>query len=273
MQPRVVIVHCHIFKNAGSSFDWSLHRQFQNNFIDHRDDQAMINQSDYLKNFLLRKQNISALSSHHIRLPLPSIEGCRLMAATFLRHPIDRVASVYRFERKQRADTPGAINAKKLAFRDYILWRMRPDVGGTIRNHQTRYCSGNLGSRLTEGHFAKAVEHIEKNLLLGIVERYDESMVIFEEILRPHFQAIDLSFIRQNVSLEKKDEIKNRVKRTFGEIGSDAADQLKRNNELDQCLYSSAMALLESRIAEIGDFSKKLENSKERCLRLRKLQK
>ena len=35
---RNVILHYHLFKNAGSTLDWSLQRQFGAGFVDHRDD-------------------------------------------------------------------------------------------------------------------------------------------------------------------------------------------------------------------------------------------
>ena len=38
---RPVILHCHLFKNAGSTLDWSLHKQFGSTFVDHRDGDSM----------------------------------------------------------------------------------------------------------------------------------------------------------------------------------------------------------------------------------------
>ena len=38
---RHVILHGHIFKNAGTSFDWSLERSFGEAFVDHREDKLM----------------------------------------------------------------------------------------------------------------------------------------------------------------------------------------------------------------------------------------
>ena len=33
---RVIMVHTHIFKNAGTSLDWVLQKNFGKNFLDHR---------------------------------------------------------------------------------------------------------------------------------------------------------------------------------------------------------------------------------------------
>ena len=60
-----------MFKNAGTSFDWSLRRSFGDAFIEHHDDDAMRKGADYLEPFLLDRPHIKALSSHWITFPLP----------------------------------------------------------------------------------------------------------------------------------------------------------------------------------------------------------
>ena len=116
MKERNVIIHCHLSKNAGTTFDSSLKRTFGSKFIDHRDDNSMREGGSYLLHFLSLNLNIQALSSHHTPLTLPHIESIELLPAIFLRHPIDRIGSVCEFERKQDAQTPGAVNAKRLSF-------------------------------------------------------------------------------------------------------------------------------------------------------------
>jgi hypothetical protein len=40
-QERLVILHNHLFKNAGTTIDWSLGRELGSAFVDHRDDAGM----------------------------------------------------------------------------------------------------------------------------------------------------------------------------------------------------------------------------------------
>ena len=118
---RPVIVHGHIFKNAGSTFDWSLKRNFNKGFIDHRDTEEMkFGASDYLADYIGRHKRLKAISTHHLYwcMPLPEREKLDIIPCFFLRHPIERVRSVYDFERRQQSDTPGAVHAKKLCFKD-----------------------------------------------------------------------------------------------------------------------------------------------------------
>lgn len=55
----------HAFKNAGSTIDWALEKNFNKAFIDHRDDKNMKKGAAYLGPYLIENLNISALSSHH----------------------------------------------------------------------------------------------------------------------------------------------------------------------------------------------------------------
>ena len=53
---RKVIIHKHLFKNAGTTFDWSLHKNFGNDFCDHRDDVIKKNSYDLELYNYTRKQ-------------------------------------------------------------------------------------------------------------------------------------------------------------------------------------------------------------------------
>ena len=45
---------------------------------------------------------------------------------------------------------------------------------------------------------------VDKCQILGIVDRFDESLVIAEQMLKPYFPDIDISYIQQNVSLDRR---------------------------------------------------------------------
>jgi hypothetical protein len=140
---RQVLIHAHMFKNAGTTFDWSLQRNFREAFIDHRDDASMRKGADFLGPYLQRERTLHALSSHWITFPLPEPDHIDIHLVLFFRDPIERIRSVYNFERRQQpADTPGAKKAKELGFVEYVEWRMQSAPGPAIRNFHTRYCSG-----------------------------------------------------------------------------------------------------------------------------------
>jgi len=94
---RVVIIHNHLFKNAGTTIDFSLKANFGEKFVDHRDDAAMAEGPNYLGPYLEKNPDIVALSTHTLVLPLPSLDGMYLPMIMMLRHPIERVTSIYHF--------------------------------------------------------------------------------------------------------------------------------------------------------------------------------
>jgi hypothetical protein len=270
--PRAVILHGHIFKNAGSTFDWSLERNFGAGFCDHRDDMDMRKGgADYLADYLAVNSTLNALSSHHLCSPPPKSESINLVRVFLFRHPIARVRSVYDFERKQPEVTPGSIYANKYNFSEYVSWRMRPEVNPTIRNYQLRYClPGKHGrSELNDSDLDQVYQDISSCALVGVVDRYDESMVVFEESLRALFPNIDLSYVIQNVSgksaaSKSSEEKSGDVLNEIGTISSLLLD----NNRLDMKLYELSNDLLDSRIKLISNFEKKLMAFGLRCAKL-----
>lgn len=270
--PRVVILHNHIFKNAGSTIDWVLKKNFSEAFVDHRDNQLMKQGARYLEQYLQANKHIKALSSHHLTMPLPEIENFRLLQMVMLRHPIERVTSVYNFERSHEVDiTPGVIHAKKYCLRDYILWRMKPDVGATIRNFHVRKMLPHrkVGQdAISDEEMAKAKTELSKRAMFGLVERFDESMVCFEEELKKHIPSVDLSYVAQNVGQSIGEPFKERVERLINEIGQETYEILVQNNQADLELFEWAKMEFEKKVAATPYFHEKLSNFRLRCKKI-----
>lgn len=259
---RNVIVHNHLFKNAGSTIDWILHKNFGNRFVDHRDNTAMIRgKTAYLETFFRENPHVRAFSSHHLALPLPVMDGVSFHLLMMFRHPLERVTSVYNFERAQpQADTLGARFASKHSLRDYVIWRMRPDVPPSIRNyHLTRALPNSFRLKpLSPSDMDSAKKFLESIPLLGIVERFDESMVLFEEKLRPIFPAISFAYKPQNVRQNRSETQEQRLDRLRAEIGEEAFDLFVEHNRLDLKLYEYAQVLCKQRLDKIEYLGQKL---------------
>ena len=118
----MVIIHYHIFKNAGTSLDLMLERNFAQQWTEAefppRDKDGLSN-SRLVEDFLREHPNLLALSSHTAQLPLPKLER-EVFPIVFIRHPLDRLMSAYAFERVQKADTHGARLAKQHDFAGYV---------------------------------------------------------------------------------------------------------------------------------------------------------
>ena len=271
---RGVILHGHMFKNAGSTLDWSLRRNFHKNFCDHRDDRSMRSGgANYLLDYLKNNANCQAISSHHLCMPLPEKSNFNLYPLFLIRHPIVRVRSVYDFERKQPEFTPGSIHAKKYSFIEYVKWRMRPDVNPTIRDYQLRYCLSKAyeNKSIDIETYNLAINKLAKNTVMGVVDRYDESMVVFEDKLRPAFPNINLAYVIQNEGRKSKVEESVAVKaeKIITELGI-CSKQLIEQNQMDLKLYTYANKRLDQMIMDIDDFDKKYLDFKSRCSLLSK---
>ncbi|WP_439107241.1 hypothetical protein [Congregibacter sp.] len=271
---RHIILHGHIFKNAGTTFDWSLSRSFRDGFMDHRDNQAMIQQrAKHLAMVIASTPDLMALSSHHLCYPLPQPPKVKFHTAYLLRHPIERIQSVYAFERKQDADTPGAIAAKEKDFVAYVAWRMEEEVPRTIRDYQTSYIAGfhhrHVKSTEPADWLQRALHHLEFLDCVGVVDRYDESMVVFEHYLAPYFPDIDLAYVRQNVTQQStvEEAIDTRVHKTLDKLGDLAAHVISRNS-YDLALYRQANQKLDEAISRIDDFERRLVKFRKRCKRM-----
>lgn len=227
--------------------------------------------ANYLGPYLSEKKHIKALSSHHLTMPLPELASVRLMMIMMFRHPIERVTSVYNYERKQvGSTTPGAIQARKLNLREYILWRMQPTVGCTIRNFHARKLlppKGAAKDAISDQEMATVMESAAAMELLGLVDRFDESMVLFEHCLEKIFPEIDLSYKMQNVGQEVSRSRMERIESIKAEVGEDTFHLLQENNRRDLELHAWVESEFEHRIIKVPDFNDRLLAFRARCRR------
>src|SRR5579862_4664828 len=107
-RPRFVVVHYHFFKNAGSTIESILEREFGGKFATlHGLSPDTELDNDELSVFLSAHRDIKAVSSHHLRYPLPNIKNIVIFDLCIIRHPLDRLQSMYAYLR--RANTGGAL--------------------------------------------------------------------------------------------------------------------------------------------------------------------
>lgn len=223
--------------------------------------------ASYLGQYLRDNPGISAISSHHL-CDTSAIEGIEVIPVYILRHPLERILSVYDFERKQDSSSPGAIAAKKYNFRDYVQWRMEPNVNGVIRNYQTIYLAGLQSAYKTNDCtadvFSAAMVKVQ-NSLVGLVEQFDASMIKFEAALERRDIDIDLSYIKQNIGSERSTASGNAVSFIAEELG-DIFKEVLSKNSYDLALYCAVTQLLEKE--QVSEYPDKLADFKRRCAHL-----
>ncbi len=67
---RNIILHCHFFKNAGSTIDWALRRCFPNSFYEHQGELSIPGWNKRLANIILDSK-VQVVTSHIFTFPPP----------------------------------------------------------------------------------------------------------------------------------------------------------------------------------------------------------
>src|SRR5512141_2873477 len=88
---RFVLVHYHIFKNGGSTIEYVLERAFPGRFATvHGPSPDSVLTGEDLAAFIRANPHLTAITSHHLRYPLPAMKDVVIFDICLLRDPIDR---------------------------------------------------------------------------------------------------------------------------------------------------------------------------------------
>lgn len=264
-----IIIHYHIFKNAGSTIDWILERNFGElaRKFDERDPEIALPGNTIL-DFLAKYPDSKSISSHQLRFPLPKTQNNRFLPVVFIRNPIDRAFSVYSYLKRIDSDYIFAVKAKTLNIKEFFEWyfQMKNLV---MRNFQVVYLTKqNFLDVADMKDYYFALEILKTIPIVGVVERMDESLVVAENTLSSYFENIDLSYIKQNVSPDRFGSLEERICFEKERIGDNLAEHLTESNRLDIALHEDANKILDDRIRLIDDFEVKLSDFRIRCKKL-----
>ncbi|ERT04240.1 hypothetical protein M595_5808 [Lyngbya aestuarii BL J] len=251
---RTILIHHHIFKNAGTSLQYALKKYFEDKYFECELPQSKMVTEDDLKNFILEHPQALAISGHHICMPTPQGKDYQTLSIILLRNPLARVESIYKFEKKQNAQTEGAIKAKELDFKGYVRWRL-DKTPTMLCNYQTYYCARknkSEGSKIpTEQDLKIALQNIRGTAVVGTVERYEETLELANKILVQDYPGINLEYTFLNVTNKKEvkleEEIKNKLAAVLGE---EMVNELEEGNKLDKMLWRVGDRVLTEKLAE-----------------------
>lgn len=197
---RTVILHIHLFKNAGTSLDGILEENFGRGWVAREFSTEGRDNSRAVADWIRERPDAVAFSTHTAVGPLPDIPGVRIVSVMLLRDPIARIRSAYRFERQQAADTWGAALAKKTDFAGYVLARLSRPGDRQCRNFQTERLAGLVPGAGPE--LDRAFEGLRRLSVVGRVEAFDEAVARLADAVRPAFPGFRWESARRNVSEE-----------------------------------------------------------------------
>lgn len=265
--PRPIVVHFHIFKNAGTTIDWILQKNFAIDAVKFDDLQraANIYPPEKIVEMATKYNYAKSLSSHQIRFPLPKADDFTFLPIVFVRHPIDRAVSIYNFTKIEDRDDAYHRLAKSSTLKQFVEANFENKEYTHLKNPQTRWLAQEIKEFNPPLRLARAIEYINSSAIIGVVDRIDESLVVAENILRPFFPKIDMAYISQNVSIGRTGTLEEKLAQIRKEIGDNTMLKLKMRNDLDFQIYEHANKELDRRIEKIERMGEKLSNFRERC--------
>ncbi len=249
--PRKIVVHYHIFKNAGTSIERSLEAHFGNSlfrFETERPDGHL--RPDDAGRLIEANPALRAISSHQLHPPIP--EGpFEIFPVVAIREPIRRVRSAYLFEWQKQ---PGLVTPKG-SFRDYVEWRLANPRPGVVADFQVTHLSRCVLEDRDhdwtdlEAGFEVAVEFLSSLPGFGLVERFEQSVQVLNRELSAFYgHPIEmLQFRRDNVTQDPAISLDHSHELIRGELGDELFEELLERNRFDRRLYEWAVEAFERR--------------------------
>jgi hypothetical protein len=255
---RNVVIHYHIFKNAGSSIDRILASNYGSAWttFEGKTPTSLLTAFD-VEEFLTSHPDIQAVSSHLARPPLPRVVNA--FPIVFLRDPIDRARSVYDYERRSPSNVRSSEIAKEGDFRNYVRWCLndgRRQGGVVITNYQVVHLSG---SSFRNGHvyraepqesdLEEAMQFLDSIPFFGIVEEFEIALRLIGNALKPYWPDFRAGNIRENVSANRVTSFEKRIETIRRELGQDVFQAFQEANHLDLRLYRMALDRFKQRVS------------------------
>jgi hypothetical protein len=262
---RWLLVHYHIFKNAGSTIIYVLHRTFGSKFtaLHGPSPSSALHGSD-VEAFLAAKPELASVSSHHLRYPKPIIPHVILFDICFLRDPMQRLWSMYKYQRRSEPVDEFSL-ISKLDARAFFskLLEQHPQMVNDVQVGIV----GNRGEYTrppTETDLRVALDYLRQISVLGVVDLFDESALAAEYFLRPTFPTLQFQYVKQNVDPIGSLDLDVEMEKFRSAVGGTIFAELERMNRFDTELVAAARKevlrrfhMLPSREARVADFRKR----------------
>lgn len=265
-QTRFVLLHYHIFKNAGTTIEYALSRCFKKRFaqLHGREANSILTGEDTAP-FLLAHPEIVAISSHHLKYPKPRARGLVVFDFCVLRDPLDRLWSMYQHFRRAEPIDDLSAKAKEMDAQSFfdLLLEEHPhlvnDVQVNVLANRAAY------TRPPDSADLSAALKIAREMsAIAVVNLFDESLMAAEYFLHPAFPTIRLEYVSQNVSPARGTEERFRE-----EVGDRVYQQLRKMNQLDSELVSWASGEVRRRFELVPGAGRRLLDLRRRCAELR----
>lgn len=234
---RKLIFHYHLFKNAGTSVDALLKANFSGRWVTKEFTNTYDINAEQVALWCQQEQNAVAFSSHTALMPPPKLPGVEIFPIVFIRHPIDRIASAYHFEKKIKSDKPGSLLAKSTTLAGYIDAHLANQAINQCRNFQSHRLSLWFHG-VNKDETELALHTVATLPFIGLVEAFDESIQRLANWLSPHFPEFQAIAVAKNVGRESA-TLEQKLTAIRAEIGEARYQQLLEANAGDMAVYQA----------------------------------
>ena len=238
---KIIIAHYHLFKNAGTSVDTILKQNFGSAWQE-IEFKKIPQKSNYrlVEDWLNRHREISAFSSHTAMFPLPTVVNTTFIPIVFLRHPIDRLWSVYKFERQHKKVLNHSIKiAQKYDFAGYLNYHLDRRGDRSCRNFQT-YRFSFLDNGLNLSELERALNGLNSLPIVGIVAEFDRSMQYYAEAIAKHYPSFKAKSVRKNTTSHQNLALAEKLDTIKTSLDTRTYQRLLDANQDDLDLYEAA---------------------------------
>lgn len=172
-----MIVHLHVPKTAGTSFNYVLRKAYPGRFFEGIFETGHVLSQDEARGFIQTHREMRALSSHALRYPCPPIEGLHYQYAAILREPVERAVSLYFHEKRIHAADPQHRSKKSLA--EFV------DIA---RN--TGFGNGQCRHLHVSGDVTLAKQVLEQLDVVGTTEQFETTLIVARKQFHLPFTAL-----------------------------------------------------------------------------------
>lgn len=165
---------------------------------------------------------------------------------TLMRNPIDKVISLYKSYRR-KSDCPQHETALKYSFKEFI--KSRHDLhfdNGMVRIFSNMELDEPGYGLVKLYHLKEACDNLEKYFYVGLTENFNESIVLFSNLLnwRSYPLYTKASFAKKSEDFEIEDGVLNLI---------------KQENKLDIKLYNFGRRLFYIQLSTIPNIDRKVK--------------
>jgi hypothetical protein len=219
-----------------------------------------------LADFVSSHAAVQAISSHHLRYPKPVVPNTVIFDCCFLRHPLDRLQSVYSYFQRIDSDDPLCRLARQEHSRTFFR-KLMDSAPHLVSNVQVTMLA--LGGAFTRPagtpDMEAAAEIVGKMAIPGLVEKFDESLVAAEYFLKPAFPRLRLDYLPQNVTRPLGASPLDRQEWLKHSWGSDLYAALSNLNQCDLELWRRTEREIGRRLDLVPDVEQRLAEFRARC--------